>query len=274
MGLAALMVNVLPDDSGDARLRLAADLADQLEAVLIGVAAETFLAPSEGFPLAGAGPSLSEAVNQQIRAELDAAQARFHQLCGGVKKGVEWRAFRASPRTALAAQARAADLFISGVGEDAGFIERQASADELVMSIGRPVLIGPAEAERLDLSRIVVAWKDSRESRRALADAMPLLRRAERVLVVSAPEGGREEDATIALADVAETIRRHGGEATTRLLPGAGAPADAILEAAVNFDSELIVAGAYGHSRMQEWVFGGVTHRLLRQEAKFVLFSH
>jgi hypothetical protein len=105
------------------------------------------------------------------------------------------------------------------------------------------VLTGPGDAERLDLRRIVVAWKDTREARRALTDAMPLLKRAERVLVVAASERGLEQDSTIVTADVAEAIRRHGGNATTQVAPASHSAADAILEAAVNFDAQLIVAG-------------------------------
>lgn len=275
MSLDAILVQAHPDASCEPRLRLAADLADRLEASLIGVAAEAFAAPPEGTPPIVIGSSLQEAVDRQIQAELEAAEQRFRRICGQVKKGVEWRALVGRPAQTLAAQARAADLVVCGVGGGApDFIERSADAADLVMTTGRPVLTGPADAERLDLGRIVLAWKDTREARRALADAMPLLRRAERVLVVAAPEHGRAEDSNIAIADVAEVIRRHGGSASIQLLPGSSSPADAILEAAVTFDAQLIVAGAYGHSRLREWTFGGVTQRLLRQEAKFVLLSH
>lgn len=275
MGFAALMVHAQPDASCEPRLRLAADLADQLEAVLIGIAAEAFLPPVGGAAPAPPSASLIDAVDREIRAEIEAAEQRFRRVCGGVRKGVEWRSFVAPPRLALAAQARAADLVVCGVArKDAGFIERQVSADDLVMAAGRPVLTGPADADRLDLRRIVLAWKDTREARRAFKDAMPLLTRAERVLVVASPERRQKEDSTIAIADVAEAIRRHGGDASTLLLPPTHSPADAILEAAVNFDAQLIVSGAYGRSRVQEWAFGGVTRKLLRQDAKFVLFSH
>jgi nucleotide-binding universal stress UspA family protein len=275
MGFAALMVHAHPDASCEPRLRLAADLADQLEAFLIGVAAEAFLPPMIGAPPNPAAVSLYDAVDGQIRAELEAAEERFMRICGEVKKGVEWRAFAAPPRATIASQSRAADLVICGVTSgSSGFIERRADAADVIMSAGRPVLTGPPDAERLDLQHIVLAWKDTREARGALNDAMPLLARAARVLVVSSPERRQEEDTTIAIADVAELIRRHGGNPTIQVLPPARSPTETILEAAVDFDAQLIVAGAYGRSRMQEWAFGGVTRRLLRQDAKFVLFSH
>jgi nucleotide-binding universal stress UspA family protein len=274
MGFAALMVQAHADANCEPRLRLAADLADQLDAVLIGVAAEAFLPPMAGVTPNPAAVSLYDAVDGQIRAELEAAEERFQSVCGAVRKGTEWRAFTASPRTVLASQARAVDLVICGVTSgSSGFIERRAGPEDLIMTTGRPVLTGPPDVDRLDLRHVVLAWKDTREARRALTDAMPLLERAERVLVVAAPERGLEEDSTIAIADVAEAIRRHGGNAATRILPPAHSAADAILEASVDFDAQLIVAGAYGRSRMQEWAFGGVTRRLLRQDAKFVLFS-
>jgi nucleotide-binding universal stress UspA family protein len=141
------------------------------------------------------------------------------------------------------------------------------------MISGRPVLTGPADAEHLDLRRVVLAWKDTREARRAMADALPLMRRAERVLVVQAPEPG-QQDPAIALADVAEALRQHGVRAAIRVLPDDRDAAEAILEVSVEEDAQLIVAGAYGRARLTEWAFGGVTRKLLQQDAKFVLLSH
>jgi len=269
------MVQAHPDEACEPRLRLASTLADQMQAALIGIAAETYAPPPEALPWAYEGGPVDDAVDNQIEAELRQAETRFKRLCGGVRKGAEWRALKGSPRAVLAVQSRAADLVVCGAGgAEPGFIERNAAPGDLLMMTGRPVLTGPADADRLDWGRIVVAWKDCREARRAMSDAMPFLSRADRVLVVTAPERHPDQDPAIALADVAEAIRRHGGNAAARILGSGGDAADAVLEAAVEFDAGLIVAGGYGHSRLSEWAFGGVTRRLLDQNAKFVLMSH
>ncbi len=288
MTYRALMAHVHADPACEPRLRLAAELADEMGCALIGVAAAVY-APPPGLR-ADEGP-ITEAMDRQIEAELKEAEAQFRAVCGDVKAGLEWRGLKGPPVRRIAAEARAADLVIASpfggapgprqTGEDAstlfegqGFIERAAPAPDLLMAAGRPVLAGPAEVDRLDARRIVLAWKDAREARRAMADAMPFLVRAERVLVACAPEDGIEGDPKVALADVAEAIRRHGGHPSTRTLDAARPAAEAILEAAVEFDAPLIVAGGYGRSRLSEWVFGGVTRRLLDQDAKFVLMSH
>jgi nucleotide-binding universal stress UspA family protein len=274
MTYAALMVHVASGPACEPRLRLAAGLADRLECALIGVGAEVYLPPPEPDVWSYVGESAAAEVGETVQADLRDAEARFRRICGAVAKGAEWRGFAESPTSAIARECRGADLVICcgppQLDED---VLRRASPSDLLMAAGRPILAGPADADRLDLSRIVVAWKDAREARRALVDAMPLLVRAEEVLVAAAPERDPREDPAIALADVAETIRRHGGHAATRVLDG-GSAADAILEAAVEFDAQLIVAGAYGRARLREWAFGGVTRRLLSQDAKFVLMSH
>lgn len=274
MAYAALMVQVHARGDCEPRLRLAADVANRLNAALIGVAAALYAPLPELQPwLSGADVAQAD---QRVVAELDQAKARFESISPTVRRGGQWRAFVESPRNVLARQARAADLLICGVGgAPVDDIQRHVSTGDLLMSAGRPLLTGPADVDHLDLSRVVLAWKDTREARRALADAMPILRRAQAVLVAGAPERDAREDMQIGLADVAELIRRHGGShPSTRILSDRLPPADALLEAAVDFDAELIVAGGYGRSRLQEWVFGGVTQRLLQQEAKFVMLSH
>jgi nucleotide-binding universal stress UspA family protein len=274
MSFAALMVQVHADPVCEPRLRLAAGMADEMDAALIGIGVETFLPPAEGAAWTYAGGAIAEAVDAQVKDELVQAEQRFRAVCSGVRRGIGWRAFAASPWPQIALQSRAADLVICGVspGRD-DLVDREASAADLVMSCGRPVLAGPAEVDRLDLRHVLVAWKDTREARRAVADALPLLLKAEEVLLVQGPEPGHEDPA-ISLAAAAEALRRHGVRSAVRVLPADQPTADAILEASVDEDAQLIVAGAYGRSRLREWAFGGVTRRLLQQTAKFVLLSH
>jgi nucleotide-binding universal stress UspA family protein len=139
------------------------------------------------------------------------------------------------------------------------------------MEVGRPVLVAPPGFERLAAKRVVVAWKDTREARRAVHDALPFLVRAEQVHVAVAGHEARREGG----ADVAAYLASHGVSVATRLLhqPEIGA-ADEILRFARREDADLIVMGAYGHSRLREWVFGGATRDMLQGTSLCCLMSH
>ena len=122
---------------------------------------------------------------------------------------------------------------------------------------------------------MVVAWKDTREARRALADSLPLLKRADEVLVLEVCDADLMEDAQLHTAAVAEHLRRYGISARPKAISaGRNEAADLIHRNAVEIGADLIVAGAYGHSRLGEWMFGGVTRDLLVRPERFVLMSH
>jgi nucleotide-binding universal stress UspA family protein len=119
-----------------------------------------------------------------------------------------------------------------------------------------------------------VAWKNTREARRALADALPFLMRASQV-TVAVISGESEEVEHIGLQEVSERLGRHGVKVKTLVAPkGCGTVTDAIERVAGEVSADLIVVGAYGHSRLQEWVLGGVTEDLLAASSRCVLFSH
>src|SRR5579883_1389338 len=132
------------------------------------------------------------------------------------------------------------------------------------MQTGRPLLVVPDSAEWLDLRSVLVAWKDTGEARRAIADSLPLLRLAKEVTVAEILE---EDDAWLA---------RHGIAASQRVgdAKGEGGAPAALDEIAGLAGAGLVVAGAYGHSRFRELILGGVTQHLMRQSARCVLLSH
>jgi nucleotide-binding universal stress UspA family protein len=179
------------------------------------------------------------------------------------------------PDAFIATQARAADLVVVGRGGsgDASDPLLGVSPSDVVMTVGRPVLVVPPGMARLSAQRVVIAWKDSRESRRAVADALPLLRRATEVSVVEALEGEESrESAERRVRDVAAWLDAHSIPASAQVLTGRGGAAAELETASQGVD--LIVAGAYGHSRLGEWIFGGVTRHLLKNSACPVFLSH
>ena len=145
------------------------------------------------------------------------------------------------------------------------------------MQAGRPLLVVPDRANWLDLRNVLVAWKDTPQARRAVADALPMLRKARDVTIVEIPEQDDDRSAVMAgVTDVAAWLGRHGVTATARVSEAHGgeAPAVQLEKVAGDVGAGLIVAGAYGHSRFRELILGGVTQYLVTQTTRSVLLSH
>jgi nucleotide-binding universal stress UspA family protein len=136
------------------------------------------------------------------------------------------------------------------------------------------VLIVPAAAVSVKLTRAIVGWKDTRETRRAVSDALPLLRDTAHVSVVEIAAEADLAAAKLRLEDVAGWLKRHGVAAESLASPSTGADADRLYAIAEEQGAGLIVAGAYGHSRMRERVLGGVTRDLLLRANQCVLLAH
>jgi nucleotide-binding universal stress UspA family protein len=142
------------------------------------------------------------------------------------------------------------------------------------LKAGRPVLVVPPSVTALSLKRIAIAWKDVREARRAVRDALPFLQQAENVTVVGISEEGAAHQAAD-LKDVANYLARHRITLVEERAKGAsGTVAESLLQLIHDEKFDSIVAGAYGHSRLGEWVFGGVTRQLLAQSSVCCVFSH
>ncbi len=217
---------------------------------------------------------------KRIRAEqLAAARAGYDEVLRrtGYAK-CEWRETSADALGAVALASRYADLVVIGQQNDewpSGVSNELERA--LALTTGRPVLVVPYAFEQRELAkRVMVAWDASREAARAVRDALPLLDRASQVHVVtvdarSTPEGHGEEPG----ADIALFLARHGVKVTVSRQDSAGVDiGNVLLSRAADLQSDLIVSGAWGHSRLQEFVLGGVTRTLLGSMTVPVLMSH
>ncbi len=272
MTFATLMVSVDLGAAAAERIQLAAGLAARVGARLTGVAACPVPIPMPASEALLLADDLYESEEERARERLDGAKALFEREAGAVAAR-SWHAGLGSPSAFLAERARGADLVLVGrqgpADGDPGPLG--VSAGTVLMEAGRPVLVVPPGLERLDARRVVVAWKDTREARRAVRDALPFLAGAERVQVVAVGAETRRDGAE----GTAAYLAAHGVAATAQLLPGQqlGA-ADPLLRFAAREEADLIVMGAYGHSRLREWAFGGATRDILRTTPICCLASH
>ena len=271
----AIMVHAQPEDRSTQRVKMAARLAQDFDAALIGVGAEFFepVATVDPFGFAPVGEWLM-AAQDQVAADLKAAEKAFDRDAAGAR--TEWRSVQEQPGRALTGMSRAADLIVAG-GVAEGTVNRNSAADaaDLVMTTGRPVLVVPAQGQALKGETIVIAWKDTRESRRAVADAMPFLARARDVVVAAVCSKGVEAMTRDSVRDVVEHLTRSGVKARGMVVvEPKNSTTEEIRSVANAAGADLIVAGAYGHSRFREWALGGVTRDLLSEPAHYLLLSH
>jgi len=274
MTYATVMVSLALDQPNDARLQVAGELAERFEAAVVGVAAAQF-APPLYFADGPAAQGLIEEAS--IKRRLAALEAQFRAATKNRGGHAEWRSAMDFPARFVLAQARCADIVVCG-GPSPAFSDSFSlvSPKDLVMQAGRPLLLVPDRINWLDLRSVLVAWKDTPETRRAIADALPMLRKAKDVAIVEIPEQGEDRSAAMArVTDVAAWLARHAVTATARVPEAAGNETAAQLEkVAGDLGAGLIVAGAYGHSRFRELILGGVTQYLVTQSARCVLLSH
>jgi nucleotide-binding universal stress UspA family protein len=268
MTYASIMVAMDLTDGARNRVRLAGRLADDFNARLIGVAAEQ---PAYVVPPVGPTPASAYALadsGETVLNDLRVAHEAFAAAAGG-RNRLEWRSNLDVPVAFLAAQSAAADLVVVGRGVPGPPLFAVDPADA-VMQLGRPVLVVPPDLDHLDAKRVVIGWKNTREARRAVWDALPFLKRASEVLVVSVDDGASSEG-----QDTLRLLQAHDVSAIRVRRDAQGELVSlALVEAAAEHGADLIVTGAYGHGRRREWVVGGVTRELLAGAPVCCLMSH
>ena len=271
--VASIAVYVDFDPGSDGRVTIAADWAAKFGAALIGVTG--WLPGREAGGWFEYELERPEDRMDRITAELEKLAEHFRSLVQHKVETVEWRASFHFPREVIPAEARAADLVIIGprtVAEDAYFA---FDAGEVLLKAGRPVLVVPDGLTSNAGERILIAWKDTREARHAVQAALPYLTTARDVRLVQIAEEVQEKAAITQLDDVEKYLGRHGIEVRAKLvLHPTGSLADQLKNVAKNESADLIVAGAYGHTRLGEWIFGGVTRGLLSTGDVCCLFSN
>lgn len=274
MAFKDLLVCLDDHPSVEARINVAIELARRWEAHLTGL----HVVPLSDMP----GYYTPEAVQMAVRLRRDAAGqfrqglgARFEEALrrSGVAGALRVVESEVGPYATLST--RYSDLAILGQLDPDRPSEAAVVPDDVLVNAGRPALVIPYIGASGPIGeRILVAWNAGREATRAVNDAMPLLTAARIVRVLSMnPErtGDHGEDPG---ADIALHLARHGVKTEVSTIKTDVDPADMLLSTAADFGADLIVSGAYGHSRAREIVLGGVTRHLLRHMTVPVFMSH
>ena len=261
MEIRNIVVGLTIDAVDPDLVAFAVDLARHHKAKLIGfVAAQPPVVASMG---AGdvAGALYTEQLNE-IEASIKTVRDKFAALVPASIKH-DWTGRVQQPAMGLIDVAKNADLIVIGSpGEerDDGF--RSIDIGEVLLGAGRPVLLAATGATKLKADKIVVAWKDTKEARRAIVDALPLLKAASDVQVVVIDEGNLAAERA-SMLDAVAWLESHDVAARGDVLPDENGAAQSIAKAANSAGADLIVSGAYGHSRLREWLVGGMTRDLL-----------
>ena len=232
-------------------------------------------------PVTDAGyipPELIETQRADNEAAAAAAIGRF--TAAAARGGVSAESLKLGSSLAGAADqfsriARRFDLAVVGQADPEISAVEETIAQTTLFESGRPVIVVPyIQKTPLKLDRVMACWDGSRPAARAIADAMPLLERAGSVeIVIVANEPAKENE--IAGADMGEHLARHALKVEVERLSGGGIDVgDALLSHAADSGADFIVMGGYGHSRLREFVLGGVTKTLLRSMTVPVLMAH
>jgi nucleotide-binding universal stress UspA family protein len=281
-----LLVHLDEGPRSAARLKIAVDLARRYEAHLTGIfvidipGSDLFY--GAGMPFTGGVglDQMASTLRTDTAARADMAGQEFSDALRRDGITGDWRVAEGDTVSLLALHARYADLTILGQpNEDAPY--RGPSADAVLVNVmlssGRPILAVPyvGQFDRVG-EQVMVAWNASRESTRAVNDALPLLRTAKAVTVLAVnPKRGIEGHGDVPAADICLHLARHGVNAVAaHTIAKDISEGDALLSYASDLGIDLIVSGGYGHSRAREMVFGGVTRTLLEEMTVPMLLSH
>jgi nucleotide-binding universal stress UspA family protein len=273
MSYVTLLVYVNADRVSKQLISVAAGLADKFSAKLVGLSALAIIPP-----VVAAGVVVVDNATEfdiaKMKATFAEAGNKFEKAAGADRK-TEWRSVIEFPTQTLISEARSADLILIEKGKSSGDNYRSVDVGYAILGAGRPFLVVPAAVKSLVADHVVIGWKDTREARRAVQDALPFLHEAKRVTIVEICEKDQMDTARHHVDDVVRYLAQHRIKAERRVEKQAhGSGADQIIGLAEDEGADLLVTGAYGHSRLNEWIFGGMTRDLLTSSPICCLMSH
>lgn len=255
-------------------------LADQFSSHVIGLHMETLAAVPLVAPMEIPDPATVQALQDVAHKETTEVGTIFERALSANGISHEWRSVVTSVGYSSATaidSARCADLVVARQSSSSALSDSRADIDSFLFESGRPVLLVPhVLTVAKPIKRVLIAWNGSREATRATFDALPFLKSADTVEIFSVDQAERETpDSRLAGTELAATLARHGVNVTvTSQEKIAGISPQAAIENRLSDNSiDLLVMGAYGHSRWWEMLFGGVTRTLLDSMTALTLLS-
>jgi nucleotide-binding universal stress UspA family protein len=281
MSYKDLLVGLDSDASARERIEIAAALAERFAAHLVGL----YPLPMPEAPrhFGYYDPALLNPFFEELRARArdaaDKTREVFEHIASLHGVSAEWREIPEGADADPAVHARYADLAILGqLDPDSGEPDMiRPRPEQVTLASGRPILVVPYAGNFPNLGRrVVIGWNASREAARAVNDAMPLLTAAEIVSILTIdPREGPRAHGELPGADISLHLARHGVKAEIERTLSADLPVgEVLLSRAADLGADLLVMGAYGHSRARELLLGGATRSLLRSMTLPVLMSH
>ena len=267
--------NAQLEQSNAAVLQAAKQIAQRCNAAVIGIVVgqQTQMIYGKGYALIDFFDREQDYLEEKIAAKEVMFRAAFNRH----DQSVEWCSVVTMEPVLnfIVAQACRADLIITGI-TPSDFYEGPSSAHagEIVMQAGRPVLAVPVASNPFKLENMLIGWKDTREARRAIADAVPLLKLATKVTVFEIVAIDDKKDSVKRLNEVVAWLKSHDIKAVALAAVSNDTDATQFIALAKKHQADIVITGAYGQSRFREWVLGGVTNELLQGAHFCTLLSH
>lgn len=225
----------------------------------------------------GLSDELANALESAAKSSAWRANRHFAEFCrrwrvplhdappGPAGVSASWREETGSTLEKTIASARVHDLVVLGRSPESDPLSA-SGIGEVMIAGGRPLLLAPVKAPENLAPTVAIAWKDTAEAARAATAAMPILAKAERIVVLSAAENDDTAEALLSAEAVARQLRWHGLKTEAYGIAAAErAASDAVLDMARASGADMLVMGGFGHSRLREFVFGGFTRQVLRE---------
>lgn len=272
-----LIVHLDGSEQDETRLAHAESLASRHDAFLTGllcnVLPDVMIAGDAGYPATQVVVELQNTASEAGDKKQNALVERFRNL-GVLNELRRVDAYASQAGHAMTLEARTADLFVAtrpyGNNQTA-----PEPIESVLFHSGRACLFVPPSSTPTPFKTVVVAWRNTQEAARAVAEALPILKAADQVILAIVSESeAPEQGGTSPGADIARHLDRHGISAEVRELSGWSDPAEALLNEVQKSGADLLVMGGYGHSRFREWVLGGVTRQILTTASIPVLMAH
>ncbi len=284
MGYKDILVALDSAPAARGRIELAAALAERFGAHLIGLQATLGV---EGLRRRGYFDYFDHSLldplyrdyREKMQSEAERTRSLFEEIASRHGLSAEWRSAVGYPSEMTALHGRYVDLIVLGQADpdDTQGVLFRPLPEEVALAAGRPILVVPYAGSWREIGRrVLVGWDASREATRAINDAMPLLAGAQTVAILAVdPADDPRDYGEVPGADIALHLARHGVKATVETTVSAGIGAgNALLSRASDLEADLLVMGAYGHSRVRELLLGGATRTILESMTLPVLMAH